>query len=97
MRTRLEPTAAARRKHNTANPTPEIHPNPTHHPPPPSYPAGESYLDVIQRLEPAVIEMERGREFVAVVAHQAVRVVASPARQEGITSSGGEGPSLSVV
>lgn len=36
------------------------------------YPAGESYLDVIQRLEPVIIEMEREREFICVVAHQAV-------------------------
>ncbi|GBF94979.1 bifunctional 6-phosphofructo-2-kinase fructose-2,6-bisphosphate 2-phosphatase [Raphidocelis subcapitata] len=36
------------------------------------YPAGESYLDVIQRLEPVVIEMEREREYVVVVGHQAV-------------------------
>ncbi|KAG1663909.1 hypothetical protein FOA52_002672 [Chlamydomonas sp. UWO 241] len=36
------------------------------------YPAGESYMDVIQRLEPVVIEMERERECVCVVSHQAV-------------------------
>eukprot|EP00877_Chromochloris_zofingiensis_P010699 jgi/Chrzof1/5883/Cz16g19090.t1_FBP3A[v5.2] len=36
------------------------------------YPSGESYLDVIQRLEPVIIEMERERECVCVVAHQAV-------------------------
>eukprot|EP00775_Hariotina_reticulata_P005301 gene5301-5536_t len=36
------------------------------------YPSGESYLDVIQRLEPVIIEMEREREFVMVVGHQAV-------------------------
>uniref|UniRef100_A0A7R9VHD7 6-phosphofructo-2-kinase domain-containing protein n=1 Tax=Chlamydomonas euryale TaxID=1486919 RepID=A0A7R9VHD7_9CHLO len=36
------------------------------------YPAGESYMDVIQRLEPVIIEMERERECVCVVAHQAV-------------------------
>ena len=35
------------------------------------YPAGESYLDVIQRLEPVIIEIEREREYVCVVAHQA--------------------------
>ena len=34
------------------------------------YPAGESYLDVIQRLEPVIIEMERERECVCVVGHQ---------------------------
>jgi len=36
------------------------------------YPAGESYMDVIQRLEPVVIEMERERECICVVGHQAV-------------------------
>mmetsp|Transcript_6882 Transcript_6882/g.17136 ORF Transcript_6882/g.17136 Transcript_6882/m.17136 type:complete len:656 (-) Transcript_6882:490-2457(-) len=36
------------------------------------YPAGESYLDVIQRLEPVIIELEREKECVCVVAHQAV-------------------------
>lgn len=36
------------------------------------YPAGESYLDVIQRVEPVVIEMEREKECLVVVAHQAV-------------------------
>eukprot|EP00955_Chlamydomonas_euryale_P086426 364213-Chlamydomonas_euryale.AAC.2 len=37
------------------------------------YPAGESYMDVIQRLEPVIIEMERERECVCVVAHQLKR------------------------
>ncbi len=32
--------------------------------------SGESYLDVIQRLEPVIIEMEREKEYVVVVAHQ---------------------------
>ena len=36
------------------------------------YPFGESYLDVIQRLEPVIIEMERERESICIVAHQAV-------------------------
>lgn len=36
------------------------------------YPRGESYLDVIQRLEPVIVELERRREPVIVVAHQAV-------------------------
>jgi len=36
------------------------------------YPRGESYLDLIQRLEPVVIEVERERECVCIVAHQAV-------------------------
>lgn len=47
------------------------------HPPTPfvpgrRYPSGESYLDVIQRLEPVIIEIERERECVCVVAHQAI-------------------------
>jgi len=36
------------------------------------YPRGESYLDVIARLEPMVIEMERHREPVLIVAHQGI-------------------------
>ncbi|KAG2485295.1 hypothetical protein HYH03_015969 [Edaphochlamys debaryana] len=36
------------------------------------YPAGESYMDVIQRLEPVIIEMEREKECIVVVGHQAV-------------------------
>lgn len=36
------------------------------------YPRGESYLDVIQRLEPVVVEMERERESVCIVGHQAI-------------------------
>lgn len=36
------------------------------------YPSGESYMDVIQRLEPVVIEAEREKECVCIVAHQAV-------------------------
>jgi broad specificity phosphatase PhoE/predicted kinase len=36
------------------------------------YPRGESYEDVIQRLEPAIIELERTRKPVLVIAHQAV-------------------------
>ncbi|KXZ51897.1 hypothetical protein GPECTOR_11g330 [Gonium pectorale] len=36
------------------------------------YPAGESYLDVIQRLEPVIIEMEREKECIVLVGHQAV-------------------------
>ncbi|XVF68484.1 hypothetical protein PTKIN_Ptkin11bG0006500 [Pterospermum kingtungense] len=36
------------------------------------YPRGESYLDVIQRLEPVIIELERQRASVVVIAHQAV-------------------------
>ncbi|BBN14963.1 hypothetical protein MPTK1_6g15850 [Marchantia polymorpha subsp. ruderalis] len=36
------------------------------------YPRGESYLDVIQRLEPVIIELERQRSPVVVIAHQAI-------------------------
>lgn len=36
------------------------------------YPRGESYEDVIQRLEPVIVELERQREPVLVVSHQAV-------------------------
>lgn len=36
------------------------------------YPRGESYADVIQRLEPVIVELERQRAPVLLVAHQAV-------------------------
>ncbi|KAL4428238.1 hypothetical protein ABPG75_002327 [Micractinium tetrahymenae] len=36
------------------------------------YPSGESYMDVIQRLEPVVTEVEREKECVCIVSHQAV-------------------------
>lgn len=36
------------------------------------YPRGESYLDVIARLEPIVIEMERHREPLVIVGHQGI-------------------------
>lgn len=36
------------------------------------YPRGESYLDVIRRLEPVILELERERRPVLVIAHQAV-------------------------
>lgn len=36
------------------------------------YPRGESYQDVIQRLDPVILELERQRHPVLVVAHQAV-------------------------
>jgi len=36
------------------------------------YPQGESYEDVIQRLEPLIFELERQREPVLVIAHNAV-------------------------
>jgi hypothetical protein len=36
------------------------------------YPRGESYLDVIARLEPMVIEMERHREPLMIVGHQGI-------------------------
>jgi broad specificity phosphatase PhoE/predicted kinase len=35
------------------------------------YPRGESYLDVIVRLEPVIYELERQRDPVVIVAHQA--------------------------
>lgn len=36
------------------------------------YPRGESYRDVLHRLEPVIIELERERRDVLIVAHQAV-------------------------
>lgn len=36
------------------------------------YPRGESYDDVIQRLDPVIIELERQRQPVLVIAHQAI-------------------------
>jgi len=36
------------------------------------YPRGESYADVIQRLEPIIVELERQRAPVLLIAHQAV-------------------------
>jgi broad specificity phosphatase PhoE len=36
------------------------------------YPRGESYEDVIQRLDPVIIELERERRPTLVIAHQAV-------------------------
>ena len=36
------------------------------------YPRGESYQDVIQRLEPVIFELERERQPVLVIGHQAV-------------------------
>jgi len=36
------------------------------------YPRGESYADVIQRLEPVIVELERQRSPVLLIAHQAV-------------------------
>jgi len=36
------------------------------------YPRGESYEDLIQRLEPVIVELERQRFPVVVVGHQAV-------------------------
>ncbi|MBI5610535.1 MAG: histidine phosphatase family protein [Deltaproteobacteria bacterium] len=36
------------------------------------YPRGESYTDVILRLEPVILELEREREPVLVIGHQAV-------------------------
>jgi broad specificity phosphatase PhoE len=36
------------------------------------YPRGESYQDIIQRLDPVIIELERTRKPVLVIAHNAV-------------------------
>lgn len=36
------------------------------------YPRGESYADVILRLEPVIVEVERHRDSVVVIAHQAI-------------------------
>ena len=36
------------------------------------YPRGESYADVIQRLEPVIVELEGLRSPVLIVGHQAV-------------------------
>src|SRR5208283_707532 len=36
------------------------------------YPRGESYQDVIQRLEPVIFELERVRAPVLIIGHQAV-------------------------
>jgi broad specificity phosphatase PhoE len=36
------------------------------------YPRGESYLDVIARLEPIIIEMERHQEPLVIIAHQGI-------------------------
>lgn len=36
------------------------------------YPRGESYLDLISRIEPVIFEIERSREPVVVIAHQAI-------------------------
>lgn len=36
------------------------------------YPAGESYMDVIHRIEPIIFAIEKSREPIIIVAHQAV-------------------------
>eukprot|EP00163_Fabomonas_tropica_P013675 TRINITY_DN2522_c0_g1_i3.p1 TRINITY_DN2522_c0_g1~~TRINITY_DN2522_c0_g1_i3.p1 ORF type:complete len:480 (-),score=65.54 TRINITY_DN2522_c0_g1_i3:1128-2567(-) len=36
------------------------------------YPAGESYLDVVMRVEPVIMELERAHRPTVVVAHQAI-------------------------
>ena len=38
------------------------------------YPRGESYADVIHRLEPVIIELERQRHPVLIVGHQASKI-----------------------
>jgi broad specificity phosphatase PhoE len=57
------------------------------------YPRGESYLDVIARVEPMIIEMERHREPLLIIGHQAVlRIVI--AFYEG--KSRAEAPHISI-
>lgn len=34
------------------------------------YPRGESYLDIIARLEPVIFEMERQKKPLLIIAHQ---------------------------
>jgi len=36
------------------------------------YPSGESYVDVINRLQPVILEIERAREPILIVAHNAI-------------------------
>ena len=36
------------------------------------YPAGESYTDVIKRLESTIIEVERESESICIIGHQAI-------------------------
>lgn len=36
------------------------------------YPRGESYTDVIARLEPVIFELERTKATILIIAHQAV-------------------------
>jgi broad specificity phosphatase PhoE len=54
----------------------QVSPSPKPKPNPPTlnprYPRGESYLDMIQRLEPVMLEMEREAESLVIVSHQAV-------------------------
>ena len=61
------------------------------------YPSGESYMDVIQRLEPVVIEIERERECVCVVAHQAIlRAIYGYFTKTPLKARRTHGPSLST-
>jgi hypothetical protein len=39
------------------------------------YPQGESYIDVMQRLEPVLFELERSKAPVLVVSHQASKFI----------------------
>jgi hypothetical protein len=41
---------------------------------PSRYPRGESYLDLVQRLEPVISEMEREGESIVIVSHQVQRM-----------------------
>mmetsp|Transcript_31271 Transcript_31271/g.31808 ORF Transcript_31271/g.31808 Transcript_31271/m.31808 type:complete len:205 (-) Transcript_31271:218-832(-) len=57
------------------------------------YPRGESYLDVIARLEPMITEIERHSEPVVIVAHQGIlRIIY--AFYKGLTRS--EAPHVSI-
>eukprot|EP01041_Mallomonas_annulata_P001059 gene1059-2075_t len=57
------------------------------------YPRGESYLDVIARLEPMIIELERHREPVLIIAHQGIlRIIY--AFYKGLTRN--EAPHVSI-
>ncbi|EFN55319.1 hypothetical protein CHLNCDRAFT_134300 [Chlorella variabilis] len=60
------------------------------------YPSGESYMDVIQRLEPVVTEVEREKECVVIVSHQAVLralygyFMNQPLEERGLLEKGGK-------
>jgi hypothetical protein len=47
------------------------------------YPAGESYMDVIERVKPVIIELERQRRSIVIVCHLAVLRYAAQRSAEG--------------